>query len=65
MVDILDNFCPIEIMGGNTDVSWVAVVGLFLTSEIFSYLDIEPNGVLQAFISVLRNMLPRRKKEKD
>ena len=58
MVDIVDacsSFCPVEVVDGDDIAfhSWVAVA-LFLASEVMSFMDVEPNGIIQAVVGMLK-----------
>ena len=61
MVDIVElcaNFCPVQASNGGGEVefsSWIAVL-LFVASEAMAYLDVEPNGLLQAVTGLLRKI---------
>ena len=47
--------------GHLTAFSWVGVVLLFIISELLSYVDVEPNGVLQAGLHAATSLLRRGK----
>ena len=58
MIDIVDacsNFCPVEVVDGDEIAfhSWLAVA-LFLASEIMAFMDVEPNGILQAVVGIFK-----------
>ena len=55
--EVCSNFCPVEAANGGEIgfSSWVAV-GLFVMSEAMAYMDVEPNGLLQAVTALLRKL---------
>ena len=57
IVDACGKFCPVQVAnGGEIEFSsWVAV-GLFLMSEAMAFMDVEPNGILQAITGLLRKL---------
>jgi hypothetical protein len=53
--------CPTINRGGGDDMvaySWVGVT-LFLVSELLTYVDIQPNGIIQSAIHMLRTVTSR------
>ena len=56
--EVCSNFCPVEAAGNGGEIeysSWIAV-GLFVFSEAMAYMDVEPNGLLQAVTGLLRKL---------
>jgi len=52
--DACATFCPTVASDGDVSYhSWIAVT-LFVASEIMSFMDVEPNGVLQACMGMLK-----------